>query len=211
MPGSNLDLQINHPVTVRLKAKLIGYNLGQYIILKYPDTKRMGNYRDVLVEGNVVIARYLIEGQQGQCFAFKSTIKSITQYPEKFLILSYPNHIENRELRMQQRHITHLPAVIMLSGDKNEESSGKIKGIIADISTKGCGFVFRSDNPKVKVKQCDVNIKIQTSTNNSVILPGTVCNSRYENGKVNVGVKFNETDKQVKELLEHLFIEAGLE
>lgn len=210
LPGSYLDLQINHPVKVRLKAQLIGYDLGQYIILKYPDAKRMGNYQDVLVEGNVVIARYLVEGQHGQCFAFRSTIRSITKYPEKFLILSYPSHIENRELRMHQRHITHLPAVIMLS-DNEDDSSGHVKGIIADISTQGCGFVFKSDNPKVKVKERDVNLKIQSSSNNSVIVPGRVCNSRYENGKVNVGIKFDETDKKLKELLEHLFIEAGLD
>jgi len=203
-------LQINHPVKVRLKTQLIGYDLGKYIILKYPDAKRVGNYQDVLIEGNVVIARYLIEGQQGQCFAFKSTIRNITKYPEKFLILSYPSQIENRELRMHQRHITHLPALIMLTNN-DEDSAGQIKGIIADISTQGCGFVFRSNNPKVKVKQRDVNIKIQTSSNNSVVIPGAVCNSRYEDGKVSVGIKFDESDKQVKDLLEHLFIEAGLE
>lgn len=210
LPGNYLDLQINHPVKVRLKVQLIGYDLGQYIILKYPDSKRVGNYQDVLVEGNVVIARYIIEGQHGQCFAFRSTIRNITKYPEKFLVLTYPSHIENRELRMHQRHTTHLPAVIMLS-DNEDDSTGHVKGIIADISTQGCGFVFKSDNPKVKVKQRDVNLKIQSSSNHSVIIPGRVCNSRYEHGKVNVGIKFDEADQQVKELLEHLFIEAGLD
>ena len=212
VPGSSLDLQINHPVKVRLKTQLVGYDLGQYIILKYPDARRVGNYRDVLVEGNVVIARYLIEGQQGQCFAFRATIRNITKYPEKFLILTYPDKIENRELRMHQRHITHLPAIIMLSdNDNDEDTSGQVKGIISDISTQGCGFIFKSDNAKIKVKKRDVNIKIQSSSNNSVIIPGKVCNSRFDDGKVNVGIKFDEADKQVKELLVHLFIEAGLE
>ena len=210
LPGNYLDLQINHPVKVRLKVQLIGYDLGQYIILKYPDSKRLGKYQDVLVEGNVVIARYLIEGQHGQCFAFRSTIRNITKYPEKFLVLTYPSHIENRELRMHQRHTTHLPALIMLS-DNEDDSTGHVKGIIADISTQGCGFVFKSDNPKVKVKQRDVSLKIQSSSNNSVVIPGKVCNSRYESGKVNVGIKFDEADQQVKDLLEHLFIEAGLD
>ena len=210
-PGKYLDVQINHPVKVRLKAQLIGYDLGNYIVLKYPDVKRGGNYRDVLVEGNVVIARYLVEGKQGQCFAFRTTIRNITKYPEPFLILEYPKQIENRDLRMHQRHITHLPAVIMLNDNIEDEDGAKIKGIIGDISLKGCGFIFKSDNPKIKVKTRDVTIQIQSSSDTQVKLQGSVCNSRYADGRVNVGIKFDEKDKQVKALLENLFIDAGLE
>lgn len=208
-PGKFLDLQINHPVKVRLKVQLVGYDINNYIIFKYPDVKQGNNYRDVLVEGNVTIARYLIEGKQGQCFAFRSTIRNITKYPEPFLILAYPKNIENRDLRMHQRHITHLPSIIMLNN--NDDDSGKIKGFIADISIKGCGFVFKSDNPKIKVKRRAVQLQIQASSDSSVIIPGEVCNSRYEDGKVSVGIKFDDTDKQVKSLLSNLFIDAGLE
>lgn len=208
-PGNFVDLQINHPVQVRIKTQLIGYDLGQYIILKYPDVKKVGNYRDVLVEGNVVIVRYLIEGKQGECFAFRSTIRNITKYPEKFLMLTYPNDIENRELRRHQRFTTHLPAMIMLNDKAEDDAGGHLKGIIADISTQGCGFVFKSDNPKIKVKERDVVIKVQSGTNSSTKIPGRVCNSRFEEGKVNVGVKFEENDKQVKDLLDHLFIESS--
>ncbi|MGL1955769.1 MAG: flagellar brake protein [Colwellia sp.] len=210
IPGSYIDVQINYPIQVRLKLLLIGYELGKYIILKHPALTEQDNYRDVLIEGNVAIARYILEGNKGQCFAFRSTIRHITNYPEKFLVLNYPNKLEKRELRMQQRHITHLPATVMIDGRENKESNSKIKGIIADISTKGCGFIFKSDNAKIKVNQCDVFICIQTPSNGEAKIPGRVCNSRNEQGKVNVGIKFNDADKQVLLLLENLFIDANM-
>lgn len=210
LPGKILDLQINHPVQVRIKTPLIGYELGKYIILKHPDENRVGNYTDVLVAGNVVIVRYLLEGVQGVCFAFRTTIKSITQYPEKAIILDYPTKIENRQLRLHQRIITHLPAYIVLNAETTNESDVKITGIIGDISSQGCGFLFKADNAKLKVNKRDVFVCLQSLTSGEIKIPATVCNSRNENGKVSVGIKFMEGDKQVHSLLEHLFIDSNL-
>ena len=95
-PGRSLDLQINHPVPLRLKLILVGYELGKYIILKYPKVARSSDYKDVLIEGNVMIVRYLMEGNKGECFAFRSSIKHISLNPEKLIFLEYPKQIENQ-------------------------------------------------------------------------------------------------------------------
>jgi len=211
VPGKYIDIQFSYPVDMRLKIQLIGYDLGNYIILKHPDTALNDNYKDVLVEGHVVVARYIIEGGKGQCFAFRSVIRHVTKHPEKLLILDYPENIEKRELRMEQRHITHMPASINLTSEKNTLDNGDspievINGVIKDISLKGCGFVFKSKNKDIKVKQRKINIIIQTPNNGEVTLLGYVRNSRFEFGNVNVGVQFNDEDQQVKNLLELLFI-----
>ncbi len=208
LPGKIVDIQINHPVPVRFKTPLIGYELGKYIILKHPDPARANNYRDVLVEGNVMIVRYLMEGSHGQCFAFRTTIRAVTLIPEKFIILHYPHNIENRELRMQQRITTHLPAKIMSVETKEGVDSSAITGVIADISSKGCGFVFKTSNDKVKVNERDIIVSINLP-DEKVEIMARVRNSRYENGKVNVGIQFLDEDKQVRQVLEHLFIEQN--
>ncbi len=210
LPGKLLDIQLNHPVKVRIKIPLVGYSLGKYIILKYPSEHKFGNYRDVLVEGNVAIVRYLLEGEQGECFAFRATISHIVKFPEKLLVLTYPTKIENRQLRLHQRIVTHLPATIMVSSEDSEQDDVKLKGIIGDISTQGCGFTFKAANSKVKVNTRNVFVCVTISDGDDVIIPGYVCNSRNEQGKVNVGVKFQEGDKQVTSLLERLFIEASV-
>ncbi len=56
--------------------------MGKNIILKYRVTHRVSSYQDVLVEGNVVIVRYILGGEHGECFAFRSDIKHMTYYPE---------------------------------------------------------------------------------------------------------------------------------
>ena len=148
-PGKSLDLQMNNPVPLRLKLQLVGYDIGKYIILKYPKGASTSEYKDVLADGNVLIVRYLMEGNKGECFAFRSSIKSTTQYPEKLLFIEYPKKIENRQLRLQQRTSIHLPAIIMLE-DKDNNESTEIIGIIGDISAKGCGSPLRLKVQKLK-------------------------------------------------------------
>ena len=208
LPGKVLDVQINYPVQVRIKAVLVGYELGKYIIVKYPKVASTSTYNDVLVEGNVAIVRYLVEGEQGCCFAFKSTIKCISQHPEKFIYLSYPEEIENRELRQHQRITTNLPAAITLGNDFNGIS--KITGVIRDISRKGCGFYFIAHNNKITVNKREVCLSIKHPDNQIVKITALICNSRNEQGTVSVGIKFNDNDKQVQSLFEQLLIDSHL-
>ena len=162
------------------------------IILKYPVSSRISDYQDVLVEGNVVIARYILEGERGECYAFRSTIKHITKYPENFIILHYPEKIESRQLRLQQRITTHLPASIMVDIEVGDGKGVRLNGIIADISIQG------------------VFVCIHHPSTGDVKIPAQVCNSRNEQGKVSVGIKFFDDDEQVKNLLEHLFIDQNM-
>ncbi|AAZ28029.1 flagellar brake domain-containing protein [Colwellia psychrerythraea] len=205
-PGKSLDLQINNPVSLRLKLPLIGYELGKYIILKYPKSANTSEYKDVLIEGNVLIVRYLMEGNKGECFAFRSSIKNITQYPEKFIFIEYPNKIENRQLRLQQRTSIHLPAIIMLESSGDNKKT-QINGIIGDISAKGCGFTFKTKSTSTKVNKRDIFVCLRSPIDGEVQIPARVCNSRNDNGTVNVGIQFIDNEKLVPKLLSELFIE----
>ena len=44
MPGKALDIQFSHPVNLRIKTSLIGYEVGKYIILKQTPNMRGRNY-----------------------------------------------------------------------------------------------------------------------------------------------------------------------
>ena len=205
-PGRSLDLQINHPVSLRLKLPLIGYELGKYIILKYPKSSNTSEYKDVLIDGNVLIVRYLMEGNKGECFAFRSTIKTITQYPEKLIFIEYPTKIENRQLRLQQRTSIHLPALIMIESSGDNKGT-QISGIIGDISAKGCGFTFKTKSVTAKVNKRDVLVCLQSPTDGEVQIPARVCNSRNDNGIVSVGIQFIDNGELVPKLLAELFID----
>lgn len=207
-PGKNMDLQINNPVPLRLKLSLVGYELGKYILLKYPRVTNTSEYKDVLVEGNIIIVRYLMEGSKGECFAFRSAIKHVATYPEKFLFLEYPSKIENRQLRTQQRTSIHIPAVIMIEEDENNKEM-KISGSISDISLKGCGFLFKSKSSSTNVNKRRVYVCLQSPAGVDMKLSAQVCNSRNEKGVVSVGIQFVEADERLPELLEQLFINTN--
>lgn len=208
-PGQSMDIQINHPASLRLKLALVGYELGNYILLKYPRVTNTSEYSDVLVEGNVIIARYLMEGNKGECCAFRSAIKGVSTYPEKFLFLEYPNKIENRQLRAQQRTSIHIPAIMMIEEDENNQEM-KIDGALSDISLNGCGFLFKSKSNNTNVNKRDIYICIQSPTGVDLKLSARVCNSRNDKGVVSVGIQFLEADKRLPELLEQLFVNTGV-
>jgi len=210
LPGKIVDIQINHPVPIRFKTSLVGYEIGKYILLNHPEPNRMKSFSDVLVEGNMLIVRYLMEGAHGQCFAFRAAVKQVTLTPGKLIVLEYPKNIENRELRMQKRINIHLPARIMTLSDKAESNGKAISGVIGDISSKGCGFAFKSNNDKIKVNQRDIGVAIKLPELEEFYIKARVCNSRYLDGKVNVGIQFIDDDKQVHRILEHLFIEQDI-
>lgn len=215
LPGKVLDVQINHPISYRNKLLLVGYEIGKYIILKYPKTARANELSSVLIEGNMVIVRYLLEGASGKCYAFRASIKHIVQFPEKLIYLTYPEHLENRELRKQRRQITHIPASISLFNDNEfHENSPEhihkgsaLKGVVVDINAKGCGFTFHTANKKLTVNKRDVFINIQNPLGHIERIKGVVRNSRNKDGKVNVGIQFNDAEHQVSKLLKELQID----
>lgn len=204
LPGKMLDIQINHPVRFRIKLPLIGYEEGKNIIIKYPKISNLGSYKDVLVDGNCVIVRYLLEGE---CFAFSSSIHSIIQYPNKYLVLNYPTKIEHRQLRLHQRVTTHIPASIVLNAIEPQNSDEEISGIIEDISLKGCGFSFQTDNQKLKVNKKEIIVIVKSFMDGEIKIPAKVCNSRNEHGKISIGIQFSDDCKQIKHLLKYLFID----
>ena len=207
MPGGMVDLQIDFPVKFRTKATSVGHEIGKYIILKHPAPLQMNNYKDVFVDGNGVVVRYILEGQQGECFAFKTTIRTVTKFPEKLIFLSYPKEIENRQLRTHQRFVTHLPSSIQAREEDAAKPGTELKGIISDISEKGCGFLFKTDNENLKVNEKDIFVNIRSPNDSNITISARVCNSRFENGKVNVGIKFEDNDMQIKALLHQLYID----
>lgn len=203
-----VDLQISHPASVRLKLCLVGYEIGKYIILKHPEGD--DSFSDVLVQGNVAVIRYIIEGDRGECCAFKTTIQHIGLFPEKFIYLSYPEQIENRQLRLHQRVSVHIPADITVQADDTNQEAMRISGIVIDISERGCGFVFRAQNINVNVKRRNIFVVIRNSGDEPVKLSARVCNSRNDRGKVTVGIQFIDAQEQVKALMEQLFIHTNV-
>ncbi len=209
MPGKIMDIQINSPCLVRLKLPLIGYELGKYIILKYPASFSIQEYADVLQEGNTVVVRYILEGDKGECVAFSTTIRAITTIHEKLVFLNYPKTVENRQLRSAQRQQIHIPAKIEMLSDDGKVIGNAVAGVIRDISDKGCQFSFKSAGANKQARKANVLLSILYGANaQAVQVRAMVRNSRNEHGVIYVGIQFEDKpNKDLNELLESIKIE----
>lgn len=208
-PGKILDLQLNTPVSVRLKLSLIGYDVGKYLILKYPHQARPAQYADVLTQDNVAIVRYIVEGEKGECVAFATTIRHISLQPDKLIFLQYPKRIENRQLRNQQRLQTQIPAKIGLRDQHNLPQRDVLSGLIIDINENGCRFMFKTKTQSGQVNQLPIAILIYAATSETPIqVQGFVRNSTHHNGRGFVGIQFESSElAKVRQLMAELSLD----
>ncbi|GGF64549.1 flagellar brake domain-containing protein [Alteromonas lipolytica] len=71
-PGDQVDLQIRPDVVpIRLKTILLGYDESNFVIISLP-LSAFVEHSAPLKSGTICVARMLIEGEAGQCIAFKS-------------------------------------------------------------------------------------------------------------------------------------------
>jgi len=203
-PGKAVDIELGGPLKTRIKPLVVGFDLGKYIVLKFPQRLNISDYKDVVVSGNSSIVRYIVEGDRGECVAFSTTIEHVSTIPDSYIYINYPKKIEKRQLRSTQREKTHLPTKITQS--TNDEIS--IDGYVIDISERGCQFSFKANNSNSKgsVKKCPINIFITlTGKYEPLELQAHVKNSRIENGYVLVGIMFdNASLEKVALLLEDM-------
>lgn len=212
-PGKVIDLQLGSPLQVRIKPTVIGVDLGNYLLLKFPAKLYISDYKDVLVNGGNVIVRYIVEGEHGECVAFSTTIKHVVSVPERLIFLNYPSKIEKRQLRTTQREKTHIPTQISLNRKENKLTGTTINGYVVDISANGCLFSFKSNGSQTEngVKKCLIHISItMAGQDEPLLISGHVKNNRIDNDQVLVGIMFDETSlKKVALLLDDMAIETA--
>lgn len=198
LPGKLIDIQFNNPIQMRFKLTLIGYDVGKYLILKYPAQSGKNDYIDVLTEGNGAIVRYIIEDERGECVAFSTTILAISFRPERLVYLAYPKNVESRQLRETNRLRTHIPAKISLNKNYNTESENLLHGLIIDISPSGCRFVIHVSSGFLALKRRQVFVHIISPLDSKpVIISSFIRNNQMKDNKLNVGIEFSP-DEQFK-------------
>jgi hypothetical protein len=197
VPGKVIDLQLGSSNIVRVKPTVIGIDLGNYVLIKFPLKLNHSDYKDVLVAGTSVIVRYILEGEHGECVAFATTIQQVLMLPNRMILLNYPKRIENRQLRTSQREKTHLPAQISQNKTADKLAGNCINGYIVDISAKGCQFSFRPEEGKGGLKKCPVFIAISiVGSDEPLIIKAHVKNNRRDNANILVGIMFDDISLQ---------------
>ena len=110
LPGCCVQLQFGTPGAVRLRARLIGYDHGKYLIVKLVNNDYWIRHSGCLFEGNEVVVRMIVDDTRGGCIACKTLIRWQGYNPLDFLYLAYPESIQKCGFRGHPRVSTYISA-----------------------------------------------------------------------------------------------------
>jgi hypothetical protein len=130
---------------------LLGMDPGKFLIIQTP---AMSDIWSMLFQKNNAIVRYL---SSGRVYAFRCTLLAIIKEPCRFSILSYPESVEEINLRKFERISCIIEAEIQIR-------ENTYTGIMTDISLGGCSFDFNKPEnttfPEIQIQE-EVSIAIQ--------------------------------------------------
>ena len=127
LPGMLLHIQIEDIGSSQ--SRLIGMDYGNFIVIKAP---LLAGIESQLFEKNRCMIRYSFSGN---VYAFQCTLLDPGKAPYRISILSYPEAVENMNLRAHERKPCVIAAEVNLKGQVNQ-------GIASNISMGGCLFEF---------------------------------------------------------------------
>ncbi|TMP26626.1 flagellar brake protein [Pseudoalteromonas rubra] len=203
--GSLIDIEIVMPASrKRVRTEFIGVLEDQYIILNYPNPKRLGAAADYVKTGTEIIVRALPEDSDGQIIAFKENIKAISNHPARLIFLYYPHEVQTYQLRAQTRVPALIPAILQLS-DYNEV------GVIKDISLSGMMFDIQKEHLPDDLESENCEVLIEGKDDNASAIKGKVCRIiESAEGNVSLGIQVVGPDTTIKAVLKDYLIDLSI-
>jgi c-di-GMP-binding flagellar brake protein YcgR len=198
--GKILNIALGTRVQVELggiggqfKSVMVGMEPEQYLIVKIP---MMTGILSKLYEGNKVTLRYLYSGS---IYGFRSNVLHFITKPAPLMFLTYPKAVEIFQLRESRRIDCHFPGQARIQEEQYE-------GAIVDVSSGGCRFSIDVSGD-VRVAQIEVGESIDLSfqmigSTQPLAALGKVRTISRDQGKVVIGIQFEELDTEVVESLE---------
>ncbi len=199
--GGIVDLEILTPTSSRrVKTEFIGLLENKFIILNYPNAKRLPMASDYLRDGVMVVVRALIEGSGGHVLAFRQQLMSVASHPAKLLFIEYPSQVQLFELRSQARIPTLFPAKLKLSDDRPS-----FEGVIKDISLTGVMFDIKTTQEIDDIKDMRCIVVFDEDTKHE----GQICSVKKHAKGIYCGIRLFASEEQMKALMGDHFIDPN--
>jgi c-di-GMP-binding flagellar brake protein YcgR len=193
-----ITIEINTPAGQRGKFRttFIGYLPNKYVLIQFPDIKKLGNFSQHITQGMGVTVRGLIEGHEGAVLAFISTIKQTIQMPSRIIVLDFPRTVGIQNLRSSIRIDTYIHAKAKIDQEYWQTT-------ITNLSISGCQLTIENGEKLVLSEKKIIEIIIEDNDGgNNLKLNGSVCNLKQQADGLSFGIKFNEkSDSKINQLL----------
>jgi hypothetical protein len=179
---------------VRLKTNLIGVDPGYSIILAMKTDVEWLAIKKCLHEGQGVVVRLMSSNEtKAQIVAFRSNIQKVITICGRWLVLDYPNQMQEVALRKHSRIPIQIQSSIL---SKNSESLLSYGNLI-DISIEGCAFLGET------ITNCEIGqsyqLQIQFAATQlsepvPILLKSII---ETDSSKKKYGFAFNKKDKRM--------------
>lgn len=187
-------------VSQNQKSKLVAFDEDSFVAVKI---NRLLQVVSKLFAGNQVDVSYFHEGK---ITGFQSRIIDHITRPFPLLFLNYPSFFAHRDLRARPRINCCVPA-------KVESGSEKWEGMLLNISTTGCRFVFRA-GPKTRPPDFKVDDEFRISfllnEKTGLLMAGIQVKNKVKAGGLSImGAQFTTLDETVDRII-GLYVKAAL-
>jgi hypothetical protein len=193
--GAELLIEIAD-LKLRLKSELIGIEDDEFLIVKLAHHDPGGGFEDKAIEKSPVIIRY---AYKGSVYGFEARVLNIISKPARLAFISYPERIEEYNVRTSQRYDCVLPAEATL-GDASADL------VITDIGNDGCRCVIMTSMVKDKEKLYDtlnmnsrLDLKVEfPGMAEELKLSGVVKNINKDADEILFGLSFEKMNHKAK-------------
>ena len=198
--GATVTIDIVTPAGQRAKFRttFIGYLPKKYVLIHFPDSKKLGTFAQHLVQGTALTVRGLIEGHEGAVVAFVSSIRQTIQMPSRIMVLDFPRTVGLQNLRSSIRIETDISAKVKIDDSYWQTT-------IVNLSVNGCQLNIVNGEKLVLSEKTSIEIIVEDSDGGGedVKLQGSVCNLKQQADGVSFGVKFDASSCQKASQLLH--------
>ncbi|WP_423185311.1 PilZ domain-containing protein [Alishewanella sp. d11] len=186
--GQRFDLEFLSQRKYRGFCELLGYKAGKYVFFRLEDDAIPEAF---LVAGLPLVCRFLVEDALGECFAFRSELMHFMRFPDKVIMIAFPQTVQRRALRNEKRASTFIPAKLQLHFEKATQAV-LVPGQIIDLSKNGCRFLFNTQYKPEQIRLAEVVIQLANpDTAADMLLSGIIRNARLDEFGLTAGIQFN--------------------
>ena len=191
--GTKLLIQVEGNGT-RLWSFLVGYARDQFVLVTTPASDNLFSVRPSLFLDYRINVRYI---EDGRAVGFQAKLLKATEEPARLLFLSYPERIEDQELRAQKRASCALPAEMSMPGLTCD-------AVIVDINQAGLRFYVKEEEgiqalePNPVGQECTVRFLLPGDTTHKEVT-GEIRNCERKARVVAFGIKFTGISDAVRE------------
>ncbi|MCF6246987.1 MAG: flagellar brake protein [Desulfobacula sp.] len=180
--GTKVYLEIEG-VNFSVTSIFIGMLQDEFMIITLP--KRFKTVENKLFPSNKIVVKYLYDGS---VFAFQTTVIELITNPIKAIALEYPKVVQKRELRVVKRNNVVIPGRI-------EAKKVELSIVIFDFSKNGCRFQYHDDKTSMSPLREGDLLRLYSQFPGILDEVGAMAcvrNVRREQGKLSVGVQFQD-------------------